>query len=365
MRILILNSILTSCIEGEFVACNSIKDCMIYSIVMGLKKAGHSVTLAVAEEYRPHEPVTDFEILYLPSRLQKFFPPVSFPYHPALWKFLWKNRTNFDMVLTSEAFSLSTFQAVLCMRKRCVIWQELVAHNRIYKKIPSLLWYNVVVRLFYKNVLIVPRSFLAKRFISQYSSCVADEIVDNGVDLSRFTYSLEKENYFIVFCRLTSRKRVDEIILRFADFIRQEGYSQYRLHIVGDGPLEEELKQLVARLGIQDSVLFKGFMSHDVLNQEISKAIALLVFTRQDLNMVSVTESIVSGTPVLTNTVPASAELIASKGLGIVQDDWNVAELNKMVRHHQEYASNCREVRHYLSNEGGTERLVRLFLQKK
>lgn len=362
MRVLILNSILTSCINKQFVSSPTIEDCMIYNMAIGFLKAGHKVTLIASEESRPLKDTDCFEVVYMRSALKKIFFPDLLPYHPALWRFLWKNRRNYDMVLTSESFSLATFQAVLLMRKRCVIWQELMAHNRIFRKLPSLFWYNFVVRFFYRNVLIVPRSELAFQFITHYSSSVSPEIVDNGVNIERFNYSLKKENYFIIFCKLIPRKRIDIMIKRFAELIVLPAYTHYHLHIVGDGPLEEELKKLVSLLGIQENVLFKGFMGHDTLNEEIRKAIALLVYTSNDLNMVSITESIISGTPVLTNLVPASSKLISTYDLGIAHDEWGVSELMIMIEQQEKYAANCRKMRSYLSNESGAKRLVDLFL---
>lgn len=363
MNILILNSILTTPVDGKPIRNNTIRDCMIYSIAIGFKKAGHEVTLVASEEFRPDEDTTgEFKVAYIPCKLKKIFRPDLLPYHPALWSYLWKHRKSIDMVLTSESFSIDTFQAVMLLRKKCLIWQELTAHNRMYKKIPSLFWYNIVVRFLFRNVLIVPRSESAFQFITRYSSCVSPEIVDNGVNIERFNYSLEKENYFIIFCKLIPRKRVDLMIKRFAELIVLPGYTHYRLHIVGDGPLEEELKKLVSLLGIQENVLFKGFMKHDTLNEEIRKAIALLVYTNNDLNMVSITESIISGTPVLTNLLPASSRLISTYGLGIAHDEWGVPELITMIEQQEKYAANCRKMRSYLSNESGAKRLVDLFL---
>lgn len=45
--------------------------------------------------------------------------------------------------------------------------------------------------------------------------------------------------------------------------------------------------------------------------------------------MVSIPEAIVSGTPILTNTQPASVEYIRANGLGIVKDNWDEYDLKK------------------------------------
>lgn len=46
-------------------------------------------------------------------------------------------RTEYDLIITSEVFSLNSLMAYRAAPDKTIIWHELAKHNAIMKKIPS------------------------------------------------------------------------------------------------------------------------------------------------------------------------------------------------------------------------------------
>lgn len=331
MKFLILNPILYTADNNTIPKVKSIKDTMIYNMCLGFKSLGHEVTLAAAADYQPIElEVYDFEVKWFKTEYQKLCPPSVLPYSKELKAFLKKNSSCFDMVVTSEVFSLWSFAAARICPKKTVIWHELALHPSKFHHLPSKIWYNVVAKLLMKNVLVVPRSEDAKTFLRQYMRHVSDVCVEHGIDLTQFKCGMEKKKQFIVVSQLIARKNIDGIIKIFKKFV--EKYDKaYQLLIVGRGELEDELKRLACQLNVEDKVRFLGFRSHEEMNQYLPCSQALLINTRQDNNMVSIPESVICGTPVVTNSIPTNSGMIANNKLGIVRDNWNEDTLQELL----------------------------------
>ena len=79
--------------------------------------------------------------------------------------------------------------------------------------------------------------------------------------------------------------------------------------------------------------------------------------------MVSIPEAIVSGTPVLMNTVPTNASIVKENKLGIVKKDWNEDDLKSIVDNNSFYVQNCINFRQNLSVESCAQNLINAFFK--
>ena len=314
MNILLLNSILYTAQNNVIPEVDSIKDCMIYNVALGFKSLGHEVTLMAAEEYKPQRKEEyDIEVVFQPSVLKKVFLPSVLPFSLGIWRYLRKNRQSFDLIISSEVFAFPSLFAAIVVPQKTIIWHELALHTKKMKSIPSYLWYYIVAKLFFRKTLVVARSEDAQKFIGKYVFRVSDTIVEHGINLDKFQFSNVKKRQFIVVGQLIPRKNITSILNKFARFVSKKEYADYKLIIAGRGELEDELKRQTIDLNINRNVDFVGFKIHEKLNHLISESQAMLIDTKQDNNMVSIPESIVSGTPVITNNVPTNAFMIKFK----------------------------------------------------
>ncbi|MGN1421712.1 MAG: glycosyltransferase [Eubacterium sp.] len=346
MKVLVVNPILYTSETHNVKKVNSIKDTMIYDLCLGFIENGVDVTLAGAEDFRPVEnEYYPFDVVWFDTKFKKVFPPNTLPFCPDLKKYIKEN--HFDLIITSEVFSLNSLMLSIHSRKNLIVWHELAKHNHIMHGIPSKIWYNIIARIFFKNTKIVARSNEAKNFISKFCNNVSEIVIDHGVNLEKFTFCREKENYFAVSSQLIKRKRIDKIISAFADYVKEVD-GDCRLYIMGDGEEKDNLEAQTKASGIESNVIFTGKLLHDKLIDILKKAKAMLVYTEKDNNMVSVVESIAVGTPVITTSVPYNAEYIKKYALGIVDDNWDFNTMKKIADNKQ-FIENCFEYRNTLS----------------
>lgn len=350
MKVLIINPIMYTSETDNIPKVESIKDTMIYALCMGFIKNGDEPVLIGADEYRPiKDEKYPFTILWFSCILKKIYKPRCLPYLRGLRSYIVKHKEEFDYIICSEVFAISSLTTAVFAKSKLLVWHELGAHNRMLYKLPSKFWYNVIARCFFKKIPIVPRSENAQKFIQSYCKNVLPIHIDHGVDIDGIAYSGEKENYFVVLSQLIERKHIDGIIDAFVKF-HCVGFSDYSLKIIGDGVLREKLQEQVKALNAEDCVRFMGKLNHEQLMPILAKAKALLINTSKDNSMVSIVESIAVGTPVLTTPIPFNAKYIREYELGIVKENWSYEELISMCKDNETYVDNCIDYREKLSN---------------
>ncbi|MCC8073703.1 MAG: glycosyltransferase [Clostridiales bacterium] len=362
MKILIVNPIIYTSETRNIKKANTIKDTMIYDLCLAFQNLDNEVVLAAAEDFQPvnHESYP-FSVVWMKTKLKKICPPNVLPYCPEIKNIAKKG--NFDMIITSEVFSLNSLMLVIRSKKNVIIWHELAKHNKIFGGIPSRIWYNFVARIFYRNALIVPRSSEAKTFISQYCNNVNDTVIDHGVNLDKFTLFTNKDNCFVVSSQLIKRKRINKIITTFADYLKLYD-NNTNLYIIGDGDEKNNLENLVKSLNIQNNVHFTGKLNHNELIKYLQQAMAMLVYTEKDNNMVSIVEAIAVGTPIITTSIPYNASYIKANELGIVNDNWNAQDLYKIAGD-DKFIKNCISYRNTVSTKNKAETFLNLFINRR
>lgn len=357
-KILIVNPILYTSEQKQVKRINSIMDCMIVDLCNSFVDMGYDTTLVAAEDYKPiNDEMYKFNIVWMHSYLKKIFNVNKIPFNIGLKKYLKKNK--FDLIIASEVFAMDTFICVRNSYKNLIIWQEMAFHQHLAKQMASKFWHNVIVKMFYKNVRIVPRTDNARMFISKYSSNVSNTIIQHGIDLGKFKANTKKNKSFVICSQLIERKKVDLSIKAFNEFLNKVS-KEYSLYVIGDGDQKESLQILVEKLGITNNVIFTGKMSHGDLIAFLSKSRAMLIYTEKDNSMISIAESIAVCTPVITTSVPDNAMVIEQNGLGIVRDDWSWKDMQNIIEQNEIYVNNCMQYRDKLDNRYN----VKLFMDE-
>ncbi|RCW49367.1 glycosyltransferase family 4 protein [Paenibacillus prosopidis] len=88
------------------------------------------------------------------------------------------------------------------------------------------------------------------------------KVIPNGFDEKRFK-PISHDNavtQLITVCRLVPAKGLD-ILLHACAELKRQGHP-FVLHIIGDGPIREELEALAVKLDLYDDIIFYGYMLH-------------------------------------------------------------------------------------------------------
>lgn len=111
------------------------------------------------------------------------------------------------------------------------------------------------------GIVTVSESF--KRYLSGFvRNGEAIQVIPNGFDEKRFR-PVAHDNaipQLISVCRLVPAKGLD-VLLNACSLLKKRGHP-FVLHLIGDGPIREELEQLAVDLNIYEETIFYGYMLH-------------------------------------------------------------------------------------------------------
>ena len=96
-----------------------------------------------------------------------------------------------------------------------------------------------------------------------------------GIPLEEFPYLARRAPAdgawtIVQACRLVRKKGLSTALRAFAKFAR--AYPRARFVIAGEGPLRQELEQLVAQLNLRSAVIFAGFLNQSELRDLFERA---------------------------------------------------------------------------------------------
>jgi PEP-CTERM/exosortase A-associated glycosyltransferase len=109
-----------------------------------------------------------------------------------------------------------------------------------------------------------------------------------------------------------------------------------RLLLVGGGPEEQRLKQIIAASGLQDSVIFTGRVPHDEI-QEYYRLVDIFVYPRLSMRLTELVtplkplEAMAQGRLVLASDVGGHRELIRAGETGQLFESGSVNDLQRSV----------------------------------
>ncbi|MBR2569684.1 MAG: glycosyltransferase family 4 protein [Paenibacillus sp.] len=142
--------------------------------------------------------------------------------------------------------------------------QELILNKRIEANGPEYHFLTSLYReLEEKADLIMTVSESFKKYLDGFLvEAEKVEVLPNGFDEKRFK-PISHDNVvpqLITVCRLVPAKGID-VLLEACSMLKQRGLD-YVLHIIGDGPIREDLEHKAQQLGIYDETIFYGYMLH-------------------------------------------------------------------------------------------------------
>ncbi len=222
-----------------------------------------------------------------------------------------------DVDVIQAEWSISGFAAILAkvIRKKKIV-VSLLGSDMMKAK--SSFIYRFVTKLAFKYA----------DFITSVSKRMVNEAVSFGADKSKVMFlpygtgeeflkikppEFQKPFNLLFIGNLIPLKRVHVIIKALA------GLPDYfRLHIVGDGPMGEELKTLVRKLSLENRVFFEGRKPHKEIPEYLSHSHALLLLSESEGRPNVVLEALAAGVPVIVSDIPGNRELVVDMENGIV-----------------------------------------------
>jgi len=138
---------------------------------------------------------------------------------------------------------------------------------------------------------------------------------------------------FLIVARLVPKKNIARVLEAYARY-RQGGKDRRELHIVGYGPLREELESEAARLGIADAVKFLGAQEVGEVAKAMAGAAALILASTEEQFGLVVIEALAAGLPVIVSSNAGATDmLVRNLDNGIVVDPYDVQSIVLAMAH--------------------------------
>jgi L-malate glycosyltransferase len=162
--------------------------------------------------------------------------------------------------------------------------------------------------------IVVPSGYLVDVFREFGLSATA---VANIVDLSQFRYRQRTPLRPHLVCTrgFSSYYSVDVVVKAFAE-VKKE-YSEAKLDLVGGGPLEGDIRKLVADLNLT-GVNFTGVAPHQEIGKYYDQADIFINASWLDNMPLSVIEAFAAGTPVVTTSPECMPYLVEHERTGLL-----------------------------------------------
>ncbi len=225
----------------------------------------------------------------------------------------------------------------LFARKKLIISERNAPKNEKLK-----LTYKIMRKLFYP----VCDGIIFQT--EEAKSCYSSSLQGRGVVISNpIKDSLpEKTDYsatkrVVAAGRLCVQKNYPMLFKAFKNFIDE--YSEYRLHIYGAGPLENQLKAMVSEMNLEETVHFEGFCE-DVHREMINSDMYVLSSDYEGMPN-ALMEAMAIGVPSVSTECPSGGprELICDGENGFlvsVGDEKQLAEKLKLLASNEELRRN-------------------------
>lgn len=138
-----------------------------------------------------------------------------------------------------------------------------------------------------------------------------------------------KNKVVLHFGRLSYEKNVDQLIKAFS--LLTKNHNDISLFIIGDGPAKKGLSKLVRKLGIEESVIFTGFIDHKILITSGLPSIGNVFATasNMEVNPMAVLEAMFFGLPIVGVKQAGLIELVSKNGFLI--EPGNTKQLSEKI----------------------------------
>ena len=166
------------------------------------------------------------------------------------------------------------------------------------------------------------------------------EIVPNGVEMTRFLraeplrraeYGFREDDILLIYTgRLGPEKNLEFLLLAFAGVF--QAVENVKLLLVGDGPMKEELSQLVKDLQIGPSIKFTGLIPYEKMPGYLAMCDAFVTASVTEVHPLSVIEAMGTGLPVMGIYSPGVGDTVEDGVTGFLSTENLPAFTAKLTR---------------------------------
>lgn len=140
-------------------------------------------------------------------------------------------------------------------------------------------------------------------------------VIPNGIDFINIKKKCKDDTIKLLYAGyLLDYKGVQHIIKTVHQLVKIEKVNNVNLTIVGEGDYKNSLLKLTIRLGVENFIVWKPFLSHDKILEEMKKSDIFLLLSKSEGYGIVVAEALSMGTPVIITKRTALEEFLTEPG---------------------------------------------------
>jgi glycosyltransferase involved in cell wall biosynthesis len=151
--------------------------------------------------------------------------------------------------------------------------------------------------------------------------------IEREIGLKRKLNILEHEKIVVTTSRLVEKNGIDDLIASLAHLP-----ADFRLLVVGEGPLEDALRALVSRLKLEERVIFAGFVPHADLPTYLHVSNVFSRPSHSEGMGISFIEAMAAGIPVVTTAVGGIPDFLKDQETGLFVEVKNPTDIANKIQ---------------------------------
>jgi glycosyltransferase involved in cell wall biosynthesis len=200
--------------------------------------------------------------------------------------------------------------------------------------VPEIQWIHNLILPWRRKILSKAKAIIANAEGLADLSIKADpfpvDIIPNGVDIEFFKPNPtakkdSSQTEFLFVGRFHPQKNL-HILLEQLSKLKQESSKPFKLHLVGSGPLEDDLKQHSLQLNLNENIQWHGWLNKEALRNLHQRANVFINPSHYEGLPNAVLEAMASGLIIVVSDIPGNHDLI-SGGAGYVYDHRDTQDL--------------------------------------
>jgi glycosyltransferase involved in cell wall biosynthesis len=187
------------------------------------------------------------------------------------------------------------------------------------------------------DIIISPTKYILDTTIAYYNLPLNARIIPSGIDITKFLkgnsdkikgeFGIKDEKVILFVGRLVSVKGLDYLLMAMKEVVKE--CPTVRLFIVGDGPLEDNLRRMTKELDLEDNIIFTG-IRQDIPDFLAASDVVVLPSLHEGMPNV-VLEAMVAGRAVVTSNITSMPEIIKHGETGLLIEPKNPEKLRESL----------------------------------
>ena len=227
-------------------------------------------------------------------------------------------------------FAVGAIAASNILRKKTIYTITLIPHKEGRKRLPFLLDYFIFSKIIKWSNVIISLSKETKEVLIKETHHKKIVVIPSFFTGNYFRKKEKNPNSILFVGRLEVAHKGTDFLIKALYYVKDK-IPAIKLYIVGEGSSLNYLKELVSEHGLEDNIIFRGYVNENQLTEMYSRSEVLAMPSlREGMPMVLI-EAMSAGLPIVAFDIDCIAEALENGKYGILVKKGDVEGLADQI----------------------------------